>query len=109
MNQEFFSEWKNKVDEINQIAEEVVNGREEAYSLLSEELKKIFEENGTVAESIHFNSNGSVITVTFESQNDSILFKNSFIESIGMPFSVKRRLTDRAEHELYLELYPMGE
>lgn len=110
MNHEFFQNWKNGVKELNQTADDLSKGRDEAYELLANEIKKIFAQNGTVVDSMHFNSDASVITVELTGDHSkSITFKKSFLFNIGMGFSVNRKMTDRGDMVLYVELYPFGE
>ena len=110
MNHTWFREWKNGVEELNRAYSEVDKGRDEAYRLMSDEIKKIFARNGTVVDSIHFSSDSSVITVKLTGNTSNcISFKKSFLIDIGMPFAVRRGISDDAEVELYLELYPLEE
>lgn len=110
MNYQWFNEWKNGVNELNRAFSEVDKGRDEAYRLMSDEIKKIFARNGTVVDSIHFSSDSSVITVKLTGNtSNSISFKKSFLIDIGMPFSVRRGLTEEAEVQLFIELYPLEE
>lgn len=110
MNQQFFREWKDKVGEINKIADEVDDGREEAYGLLAGEIKKIFARNGTVADNVHFNDDSSVITVKLAGNpSSSITFKKSFLIDISMSFSVVREITPTGNTILLVKLYPFEE
>ncbi len=110
MNHEFFTNWKNGVKELNKTADEVSFARDEAYELLANEIKKIFARNGTVVDTLHFNSDASVITVELTGDHSkSITFKKSFLFEIGMGFSVIRKMTDRGDMILYVELYPLDE
>ena len=110
MNYSWFNEWKNGVKELNKVSEEVDEGRKEAYKLMSDEIKKIFARNGTVVDSIHFSSDSSVISVKLTGNTENAIpFKKSFLIDIGMPFTVCRRLTELAENELFIELYPFEE
>ena len=108
MDEDWFIQWKNGVKSLNETSDEVDKGREEAYRLLSDEIKQIFERNGTAVANIHFSSDCSVVTVTFDGNTSkSISFKKSCLEEIAMPFAVKRKLTREATNELYIELYPL--
>lgn len=110
MNHEFFRKWKDGVNELNKTADEVSVARDEAYKLMSDEIKKIFARNGTVVDKIHFNNDSSVITVELTGDHSkSISFKKSFLIDIGMGFSVNRKITDRGNIILYVELYPLDE
>lgn len=110
MNEEFFKNWKNGVQKLNSHADEIIKGRDEAYAILSDEIKRIFADNGTVVDSIHFNNDASVIVVELTGDHsDEITFKKSFIDEIGMGFSVRRKLNALAQTVLYVTLYPLEE
>ena len=110
MNYSWFNEWKSGVEELNKVSSEVDEGRDKAYSLMSDKIKKIFARNGTVVDSIHFSTDSSVITVKLTGNTaNAIPFKKSFLIDIGMPFTVRRKLNHDAENELYIDLYPFEE
>ena len=110
MNYTWFKEWKDGVEELNKVSSEVDEGRDKAYSVMSDKIKKIFARNGTVVDSIHFSTDSSVITVKLTGNTANVIsFKKSFLIDIGMPFAVRRRMTELAENELYIELYPFEE
>ena len=110
MNYEWFKEWKNDVGELNKISDDVDKGRDKAYQVMSDEIKKIFSKNGTPVDAIHFSSDSSVIIVKLiGNTSNAISFKKSFLINIGMPFSVQRRLSKEGHNEMYLELYPFEE
>jgi len=110
MNHTWFTNWKNGVKEFNKSADELDRGRDEAYQLMADKIKKIFSRNGTVVDAIHFNTDGTVISVRLTGDHSkSITFKKSFLLDIGMGFSVIREITDMGDMVLYVELYPFGE
>lgn len=110
MNQEFFKNWKNGVDELNRTAEELSKGREEAYEVLANEIKKIFSRNGTVVDTIQFNYDASVITIELAvDTSKTIPFKKTFLYEIGMSFAVKWKISDKGDSMMYIELYPLDE
>ena len=110
MNYEWFNKWKNGVKELNKTVAEVSVARDEAYKLMSDEIKKIFARNGTVVDKIHFNNDSSVISVELTGDHSkSISFKKSFLIDIGMGFSVVRTITREGDTKLYVNLHPFEE
>lgn len=110
MNMDWFRDWKNGVKKLNETAKAVDKGRDEAYGIMSDKIKQTFSANGTVVNNVHFNNDGTVVTVSFvEEHEDTIKFSRNFLVSIGMPFAVKRKFTSLATNELIVELYPLEE
>jgi len=108
MNQNWFKEWKDGVKELNRNSDEISKGKDEAFGLLSDKIKRIFDANGTPVESVKFSRDCSVVRVHLTGNTtNSIGFRKSFLFDIGMPFSVKRELNELAQNELYIELYPL--
>ena len=93
---------------LNAKTSEIVVGRLEANTLMTKKLKEIFAQNETPIKSITFSEDSTVITIYIEGNAESFIhFTKSFLNQLGMPFTVRRDLDEKCNHRLYLELYPL--
>ena len=107
MDHKKFADWKQSVEELNQFASKIDSDRNQIYEWLANEIKEIFSWNGFEVRNVNFTKDGSVIQVWVEDASASIKFPMDFIESISMPFAVKRILNSDCNNELFVELYPL--
>ena len=107
MDKYMYENWRKSVGELNQNASKIDSDRKEMYEWMANEIKAILNECDMVAKNVNFTTDGSVIQVRLEDVADSIRFPLEFIDSISMPFSVKRILNSECNYELFIELYPL--
>ena len=109
-NDQWFSDWKDTMDNLNSLASQIAIGRIEANALMTKRLKELFAQNGTPIESITYSNDSTVITVYINGNAKSFIhFTKSFTVLLDMPFAVKRDLDANGDNRLYLELYPLME
>lgn len=108
MNTEYLSQWRKDVRNLQEVERTLDNDREILYGELANKIKKIFADNDNPTENVHFSKDGTTITVTLE-KHPSIVLKlpHELISELGMSFAIVRRITERGDTELVVELYPL--
>ena len=109
MNQEDMGKWKETVMECHKVTEKVATVMANQSSDMIDHIRNLCESNRLDVDTIQADDDNGVFTVELVDAKDEIQFSMDFIQNINMAFCVKRRLTRKAEHQLYIELYPLGE
>ena len=108
MNIEYLENWKSDVLRLQEVEKTLDEDRNALYGEIASKLKRIFSQNGCPTRNIHFSTDGSVIEVTLTgNHSNSIQFTRKMVIELCMPFAVRRRITNKGETELYIELYPI--
>ena len=101
-------EWVEKTEKCNEVVSEIRTVLSDERATLIRELNRICLENGLTVRSITGSSDNSVFEIHFDGNtSNSIHFSQKFLKSLGMSFSVQRRLDRNAQSEMYLEVYPL--
>ena len=103
-----FNEWKQGVRELNKSADEIVSARDEAYRIMSDNIKNAFKITNNPIPIISFSSDASEITCKWDIGVDPIIPVNLIVD-LKMPFTFNKGLNNNGEWEKILIFYPFME
>lgn len=100
--------WLISVKEMNKTAFQLDNARRECYGLMSDKIKKLFNENSMVLPKIHFTNDASRIECTWN-RGTELFIPVDLIMELGMPFDFNVEIRTDGEWVKKLTFYPLGE